>query len=246
MGYGVRCTICVLAVAERKGGRVREKDGGDPIFLAVSPILNADQTDIHSPGEMKVFWEAYKVSSGPSKLPKNPSHDNAPRFSISYASYLISPNPYIPRTLHTVTMKVLYFAPLLLASLASAGNVCLSSSLKPSTQDENFQIFAAGSPCNGDRSKQITLDKDFCDTLPAGFKICGQNANLVKSDGGAVDGTDCGVELEINGKNYPGRRIHMIGEQPPAGNPCYGDCGPTSTVTIFHGKVIFEGVPMCD
>lgn len=145
-------------------------------------------------------------------------------------------------------MKVSYIAPLFLASLASAGNVCLSNRADIGAGSENFQVFAAGSPC-GDKSRTIKLDRSLCDTLPVEVDICGQKANLVEAEGGVVDGAGgCAIKLAINGKNHPGRRVHMIGETgngDPCGATCQKDQTDTGLPAQLYGKVIFEGVPMC-
>ncbi|PGH15450.1 hypothetical protein AJ79_02427 [Helicocarpus griseus UAMH5409] len=143
-------------------------------------------------------------------------------------------------------MKLFYFLPLL-SPLASAGNVCLSRGTALSAiggNPQSFQFFAAGSPCEvGQKSLEINpKTEELCDILPKGVRICDKSGNLVKAEGeGAVDNAGgCGINLEIDGKRYKGRRLNGGTDR-----PCDGSC--TSGVGgLFFSRVIFENVPMCD
>jgi hypothetical protein len=130
-----------------------------------------------------------------------------------------------------------------------AGNVCLAGQYKATgtIDSNNLIVFAAGSPCDDDRSIRLGENVDgICDDgeLPVGFEICGQNANLVRLDSGPESAPGCQIGLEINGETYEGETWPF---NPDDGNahdgPCDATCGLTEGV---DGFLHFIGVPMCD
>ena len=143
-----------------------------------------------------------------------------------------------------------------LIGLAAAGNVCLSS-YKNSFINEytmtGAKVFSKTSNsstavCGGQFLDLGESPISFCDSLPLEIDICGSTkaAIIEVPHAGPVDDFGgCGIQLDINGTVYGGRRLYGGDENH---RECNGLCdifGPLAYQEV-SGQVIFEGVPICD
>ncbi|KAI1170291.1 hypothetical protein F4777DRAFT_126196 [Nemania sp. FL0916] len=148
----------------------------------------------------------------------------------------------------------MYFTPaflaIVLATAASAGNVCLAGKYEVSKFDFNhpLYLFAAGHACEDGNTLEWGDDKTVetaCDVLPLPVHICDKDANLVATDKGPDNQTGCKIGLEIDGTVYEASEDYPF--NPDDGNanngPCDADCGLS---TGIDGFLQFIGVPMCN
>lgn len=139
-----------------------------------------------------------------------------------------------------------------LSPLALAGTVCLTHGTKTfllEATGNRMDVWPIqGNPCENDSFNWFDEEDedhdDPCAVLPKTVTICDKQARLVKSSEWAkfpTNGGDsnCGVRLEIDGKEYGGKIIRRRGI-------CDNTCGGvTREGVISWGSVAFEDVPIC-
>jgi len=70
------------------------------------------------------------------------------------------------------------------------------------------------------------------------FTVCGTLANFVNTGPDILDG--CGLELSINGVNYPGEALDDT-------DVCGGTtCPSAGSFANSYGMVLFKNVPICE